>query len=270
MLSYLEVAKKTAREAGALLMERLGSVREYEYKYKNSMVTKVDVESEKLIVEMLRSHFPDHGMFGEELGETDSESDFRWIIDPVDGTTNYLHAYPYFSVSIGLELSGELQAGVVYDPFKDEMFSAERGGGAHLNGKPISPSRVESLGESLVVTGFTHQEQWMLEQGIEHLVNFMRRTQGFRRDGSAALDLCHVAAGRTDGFWEIGLHAWDIAAGVLILREAGGVATDFSGGALDIYGVEMLASNGRIHEQMVEVLGLVHARDEETPVSIKG
>ncbi len=262
-MSYIEIAKKAAYEAGEMLRKYLGEAMDYEYKYKNSMVTEVDTKSERLIVDIIRARFPTHGIYAEEFGVTDPNSEFRWIIDPLDGTTNYIHAYPFFTISIALEIRGEVGVGVVYDPVRDEMFEAQRGGGAYLNGQPISTSKVDSL----VVTGFTHREPWMLEQGIEHLVNFMHRTQGFRRDGSASLDLCYLAAGRTDGFWEIGLNPWDIAAGVLIVREAGGKTTDFSGGLLDIYGNEILASNGLILEQMIDVLKLARLHRSEMSAS---
>lgn len=255
-LSYLDVAKEAAFRAGALLMEYYGRVKEYSYKYKNSLVSEVDTNSEKLIVDIILSKFPTHGIYAEEYGEKNSSSDFRWIIDPLDGTTNYLHTYPFFSVSIALEIEGVVHVGVVYDPFKKEMFTAQLGKGAYLNGKPISTSTVDKLEESMVVTGFTQEHDWMFLKNLEHLSRFMHRAQAFRRDGSASLDLSYLASGRIDGFWEIGLHAWDVAAGYLILTEAGGKATNFSSEPLDIYGIEIVASNGLIHDQMIEVLNM--------------
>lgn len=253
-LSYIRVAERAAREAGAHLLKELEREKEYEYKYKNSMVTEVDVSSEDLIIDIITSEYPTHSIVGEERGEQKNDSHYRWIIDPIDGTTNYLHRYPYFSVSIGLEIDGVVSAGVVYNPIRDELFSAEIGKGAFMNGKPIKPSRIDTIEESLLTMGVTHKEGWMVDETIFHLEKFIYRAQGFRRDGSAALDLSYVAMGRVDGFWEIGLHCWDVAAGSLILTEAGGAITDFSGGEYDIYGIELLATNALIHDEMIEVL----------------
>ena len=264
-MGYIDVAIRASREAGRYLMDNFGTVKDYEYKYKNSMVTEVDRKAETLITDIILSTYPDHSIYAEEFGQVDSGSDHRWIIDPLDGTTNFLHSYPFFSVSIALEVGGEVVCGVVYDPFKDELFAAERGGGATLNGRPLSPSGVESLTESLVVTGFTHEHEWMFRENLRHMYNFMERVQAFRRDGAASLDLCYVAAGRVDGFWEIGLHAWDVAAGVLIVCEAGGRVSDFSGGELDIYGDQILATNGIIHDEMVSVLALGRGGDASGP-----
>ncbi len=253
-MSYIRVAEKAAREAGAHLLRELKREKEYEYKYKNSMVTEVDISSEDLIIDIIQTKYPSHSIIAEERGELENDSSFRWIIDPIDGTTNYLHRYPFFSVSIGLEIDGVISAGVVYNPMRDELFTAEIGKGAYMNGSPIKPSRINTIEESLLTTGFTHKEGWMVDEGIFHLEKFIYRAQGFRRDGSAALDLSYVAMGRVDGFWEIGLHCWDVAAGSLILTEAGGAISDFSDAEYDIYGIELLATNGLIHDEMIEVL----------------
>lgn len=250
----MQVAEKAARAAGDLLLKKLGTAKALKFKYKNSMVTEADYESEQLILDILFAEYPSHNILTEEDGITDRGSKYKWIIDPLDGTTNFLHTYPYFCVSIALEVEGVVEYGVVYNPLTDELFSAELGNGAFSNGSPISPSNIENLDESLVITGFTHEFEWMVHQNIEYLKKFIYGTQGFRRDGSAALDLSYVASGRAEAFWEIGLNPWDVAAGALILKEAGGNITDFSGDEYDIYGKELLSSNGLIHSEMVDVI----------------
>lgn len=253
-LSYLQLATDTARKAGALLKEHLGRVHEVDYKYKNSMVTEADKRSERLIVDTLLAAYPDHSIVAEEGSDVDNSDTHKWIIDPLDGTTNFLHTFPYFCVSIALEIEGTVETGVVYNPMTDELFTAERGKGALLNSAPVRPSRTARLTESLVVTGFSHEYPWYVHHSVDYLEGFIYSAEGIRRFGSAALDLCHVASGRTDGFWELGLHPWDIAAAALILEEAGGRVSNFSGETLDIYGIELLSSNGLIHTQMLEVI----------------
>jgi myo-inositol-1(or 4)-monophosphatase len=255
-LNYLEVAKKAAWEAGNILKENLGRVKEVEYKGKNSLVTEVDKSSEDLIVKIIKSSFPSHGILAEEAGRDRKTSSYLWIIDPLDGTTNYIHTYPVFSISIALEVEGIIRLGIVYDPIREEFFSAELGKGAYMNEKSIRVSRVSAIKESLLCTGFTHENEWMVDENLRHFENFIRRAQAVRRDGSAALDLCYVACGRYDGFWELGLHPWDTAAGFLILKEAGGKITDFSGKEFSIYGEEIVATNGIIHDEMISVLSL--------------
>jgi myo-inositol-1(or 4)-monophosphatase len=255
-LNYLEVAKKAAWEAGNILKENLGRVKEVEYKGENSLVTEVDKSSEDLIVKIIKSSFPSHGILAEEAGRDRKTSSYLWIIDPLDGTTNYIHTYPVFSISIALEVEGIIRLGIVYDPIREEFFSAELGKGAYMNEKSIRVSRVSAIKESLLCTGFTHENEWMVDENLRHFENFIRRAQAVRRDGSAALDLCYVACGRYDGFWELGLHPWDTAAGFLILKEAGGKITDFSGKEFSIYGEEIVATNGIIHDEMISVLSL--------------
>jgi len=255
-VNYLEVAEETAREAAKVLLENLGKVKEIEFKAKNSLVTEVDKLSEKIIISNIKKNFPDHAIFAEESGRDSETSDYLWLIDPIDGTTNYAHAYPFFSISIALEVKGEVIAGLVYDPVKDEMFTAERGKGAFLNCEPISVSRSDEIRHSHVCTGFMHEVEWMVEANIRHFGNFIRRARAVRRDGSAALDLCYLACGRFDGFWELGLNPWDTAAAVLIVKEAGGHVSKFNGDAYSIYDKEILATNSIIDEQMMEILSL--------------
>ena len=255
-MNYLEVAEKTAREAGVVLLENLGKVKKIEFKAKNSLVTEVDKLSEEIIINNLKKSFTSHDIFAEESGRHSENSDYLWLIDPIDGTTNYAHAYPFFSISIALEVKGEVEIGLVYDPVKDEMFTAEAGKGAYLNGELIKVSKSDSIEHSHVCTGFMHEVEWMVEANIKHFGNFIRRARAVRRDGSAALDVCYVACGRFDRFWELGLNPWDTAAAVLILKEAGGQVTTFSGDEYSIYIKEILASNSIIHGQMIEILAL--------------
>ncbi len=255
-MNYLEIAEQAAREAGVVLLENLGKVKEIEFKAKNSLVTEVDKLSEEIIINKIKKSFPSHDIFAEESGRDSEDSDHLWLIDPIDGTTNYAHAYPFFSISIALEVNGVVEVGLVYDPVKDEMFTAELAKGAYLNNKPIEVSKSYAIEHSHVCTGFMHEIEWMVEANIKHFGNFIRRARAVRRDGSAALDVCYVACGRFDGFWELGLNPWDTAAAVLILKEAGGHITTFSGGEYSIYMKEILASNSIVHDQMIEILAL--------------
>lgn len=252
-MTPLELAKKAAFEAGDLLLTHLGKVKDVQYKYKNNMVTEADKASEKLLVDIILGEHPTHSIVAEEGSTVENNPKYRWLIDPLDGTTNFLHTYPYFCVSIGYEEEGVMVAGVVYNPVTKEMFTAELGQGAALNGEPIAPSNTGSLKEALVVTGFSHEVPWYVHHNVEYLQSFIYSAQGIRRDGSAALDLSYVASGRSDGFWEIGLHPWDVAAGSLILEEAGGRISGFEGEKFDVYGKELLSSNGLIHDEMLDV-----------------
>ncbi len=255
-MNYIETATEAALKAGEFLLENLGNVTRIEYKAKNNLVTEIDTQSEKIIINMLKDRFPTHDIFAEESGRHSESSDHLWIIDPLDGTTNYAHAYPYFSISIALEIGGQVEVGVVYDPVKDELFASELGRGANLNGEPIQVSNTNSIERSHLCTGFMHDEEWMMEENIEHFANFIRRAQAVRRDGSAALDICYNACGRFDGFWEIGLNPWDTAAAQLILKEAGGRVTDFRGNPYSIYVKEILSSNVLIHDEMMKILAM--------------
>ena len=254
----LNFAIQTARDAGRLLAERFGRSLQISNKSELDLVTESDFASEHLIIDRIKTYHPRHAILAEESGasepaDRDTQSDWRWIIDPLDGTTNYAHGYPCFCVSIGLEYKGRIELGVVYDPVREEMFTAARGEGAALNDKRISVSPIPNLASALLCTGFPYDVR---ERGefARHFANFIMNAQGVRRDGAAALDLAYVAAGRFDGFWEEGLKPWDVAAGALIIEEAGGRVSDYLGDPLDIFRPPILASNGLIHEQMMRVL----------------
>jgi len=254
MNDYLTVACEAARSAGKLLKENIHGTREIAYKGDINLVTEMDMRSERTIVGILRSAFPDHGIVAEEETKIRNASGFTWIIDPLDGTTNYAHGYPCFSVSIALEQGESIIAGVVYDPMREELFSAEKGKGAFLNGKPIRVSASDTLIKSLLATGFPYDRKVSEKNNLNYFHDLLMASQEVRRDGSAALDLCSVAAGRFDGFWELKLKPWDVAAGSLIVREAGGMVSDFSGTHFSVDDDEILASNGKIHQQMLDVL----------------
>ena len=252
MLSF---ATQIAREAGNLLVQKLGSAK-ITNKGDINLVTEADIAAENLIIERIRSHYPQHGILAEESGEAalaGKQSEWKWIIDPLDGTTNYAHGYPCFCVSIALEHKGVLEVGVVYDPLRDEMFAAERGSGATLNDRQIRVSNVDELSQAMVCTGFPYNVRERPDFARE-FAKFTMAAQAVRRDGSAALDLAYVACGRFDGFWEDGLNPWDVAAGALLIFEARGKVTTFKDQPLDIYNEEVLASNGLIHEAMMRVL----------------
>jgi myo-inositol-1(or 4)-monophosphatase len=252
----ITTAIEAAREAGRYLKENVGKVRTIEVKQGEvrNLVSEIDKGSEKMIIGMIHKRYPAHAILAEESGASSSDDNTRWIIDPLDGTTNFLHGVPIFSVTIGVEHKGEIVAGVVYDPNLDEMFSAEKGSGAFLNGKRISTSASSELISSLLVTGFPYDIAANPGQAVEHFVDFLMAARGMRRLGSAAIDLAYVAAGRFDGFWEVSLNPWDMAAGVLLVTEAGGRVSGYEGEPLDIYRKKIIASNGHIHPAMVGVL----------------
>ncbi len=239
--------------AGRLLMERLRTGFTISHKAATNLVTDVDIAAEKLIVSRILESFPDHTILAEENHASAERGAHTWIIDPIDGTTNYAHGYPVFAVSIGLEIEGELEWGIVYNPNLEEVFTARRRGGAFCNSAPLHVSATADLGESLLATGFPYDIRTS-KANLGHFADFMLCSQAVRRGGSAAMDFCYVAAGRFDGFWEVELYPWDSAAGFLLVREAGGVVTDFSGAHGSIYYPQVLASNGLIHQQMLDVL----------------
>lgn len=256
----LNFAIQTARDAGRVLAERFGRNLRISNKGELDLVTESDLASERLIIDRIKTHYPRHTILAEESGTNPpaaegAQSDWRWIIDPLDGTTNYAHGYPCFCVSMGLERNGTLELGVIYDPLRDEVFAAERGQGAALNGKRINVSPTPSLASALLCTGFPYDVRER-SQFARHFTNFIMNAQGVRRDGAAALDLAYVAAGRFDGFWEEGLKPWDVAAGILLIEEAGGRVSDYHNRPLDIFTPPILATNGLIHEQMMRVLAL--------------
>lgn len=252
----LDFAIRVAQDAGRLLRSRLGTNIDVTYKGDINIVTDVDLASERLIREAIANYYPRHEFLGEESGLEESRSEYRWIVDPLDGTTNYAHGYPIFCVSIALEYQGEIIIGVVYDPMREELFTAERGGGASLNHRPIRVSKTKELVHSLLSTGFPYDIRTSKLTNINHWENFAMNAQALRRDGAAALDLCYVACGRFDGFWELNLSAWDMAAGSLIVTEAGGRLSNFDGNDFSVYTPEIIASNGLIHERMIEVLAM--------------
>ena len=282
--TFIPAMSAIAREAGALLMQYFHQGLKIEYKGDADLVTAADRASETLIRERIRQQFPSHDVLGEEQGLNDQGSDYRWYVDPLDGTTNFAHAYPVFCVSMALEHRalehgalehGALEhrvpdqarriAGVVYDPTRDELFSAEQGRGAHLNGQPIHVSKAAQLKECLVATGFPSHKRHK-NPNIHFYHQITLRTHGVRRAGSAALDLCNVASGRFDGFWEFNLNPWDTAAGVLIVEEAGGKVSRFDGSPFELDSRETLASNGLVHEALLREFQEIFAGRGLTPL----
>jgi myo-inositol-1(or 4)-monophosphatase len=267
--SFLPAMSAIAREAGALLLQYFQKGIKIEYKGDADLVTAADRAAETLIRERITQQFPSHDVLGEEQGLNDLGSDYRWYVDPLDGTANFAHGYPVFAVSLALEHRGPQEArriaGVVYDPTRDELFSAELGGGAHLNGEPIRVSKATQLKECLVATGFpSHKRHKNPNIYFYHQITL--RTHGVRRAGSAALDLCNVASGRFDGFWEFNLNPWDTAAGVLIVEEAGGKASRFDGSSFQLDSRETLASNGLVHDALVREFQEIFAGRGLTPL----
>ena len=251
MSQYLQDLEPIARDAGALLMTYFDRQIKIEYKGDADLVTAADRASEKLIVERLQARWPQHGIVGEEGTRSDMEADYRWYVDPLDGTTNFAHGYPVFCVSIALaRKDDQLEVGVLYDPTRDELFAAERGQGATLNGKPLHVSKTPRLAESILGTGFPSHKRHQ-NPNIHFYQQLTLRSHGVRRAGSAALDLANVAAGRYDGFWEFNLNPWDTAAGVLIVQEAGGMVTRFDGTPFRLDSREVLATNALIHEEVL-------------------
>jgi len=251
---YLDSAVTAAMAAGSYQRHRFASLLEIDLKGDKNLVTEVDREAERLIVEHLLACFPGHTIIAEEGEYPAGDSPFRWIIDPLDGTTNYAHGFPWFCVSIGLEAEGELAAGVIYNPLSDELFTAVRGGGAFMNGRRLQVSTRSPLKNTLLGTGFPYDCATDPANNFTNFIAFQKAARGIRRAGAAALDLAYVAAGRLDGFWELKLKPWDVAAGVLLVREAGGTVTTFDGSAYDVFNDRILASNGLIHDDMVALL----------------
>jgi myo-inositol-1(or 4)-monophosphatase len=254
LTSELEAALSAARRAGEVLGASFGTEHTITYKGEVDLLTEVDEEAERVIREELFGTFPTYGMLAEEGGEQTGEEGTRWIVDPLDGTTNYAHGLPIFCVSIALERAGEVVLGVVHDPRAEETFVAERGRGATLNGQPIEVSETEELIRALIATGFPYDRAKMPE-ALELFGRLAATTQGMRRLGSAALDLCYVASGRIDGYYERGIWQWDLAAGSVIVEEAGGRLTNYRGDKLDLTGREIVASNGRLHSAMIKLTG---------------
>jgi myo-inositol-1(or 4)-monophosphatase len=251
-----DAAVEMARAAGAVLREGYGRAHVPEHKGRIDLVTEYDRRSERVVLDEIARRFPGHAVLAEESGAHagSGAADVRWIVDPLDGTTNFAHNYPFFCVSIAAEQDGRLAAGVVLDPVRDELFAAAAGHGATLNGALLRVSDVARVEDALLVTGFPYDVRERPERALPHFAAFLARAQAIRRDGSAALNLAYVACGRFDGFWEVSLSPWDVAAGTLLVREAGGLVTAYDGGPFALDGRQVLASNGRVHEEMMQVL----------------
>jgi myo-inositol-1(or 4)-monophosphatase len=264
---YLKTAIDIAQRAGAILREEFDRPLQISYKGDVDLVTQADKRSEATIVEHLTKSYPEHAVVAEEGSghESASQSEYRWYVDPLDGTTNFAHGYPCFCVSIALALRDTVIAGVVFNPFYHELFAAARGQGATLNGKTIHVSKVNTLSTSLLCTGFPVHKR-LANPNIHYYWDFTLRSHGVRRDGSAALDLASVACGRFDGFWEFGLQKWDVAAGLLLVEEAGGKVSDFRGQSYNLGGPQILATNGTIHKEMREVALEISQRDPAAPL----
>jgi myo-inositol-1(or 4)-monophosphatase len=271
---YAHIAEGIARKAGALLRGFYEKGVATEYKGDVDLVTEADRASEKLIVERLKTAFPHHGIYGEEGTRDQLESEYRWYVDPLDGTTNFAHGFPAFCVILGLEhrplglsdsADGEIIAGVVYDPLRDEMFVTERGRGAWLNGRQIKVSKIATVAESLTATGFPSQKRHR-SPNVHFYQEITLRSHGVRRAGSAGLDLAYVACGRIDGYWEFNLNPWDTSAGVLLVKEAGGTVSHFDGGAFTLDSREVLATNGLILGEMKHIFGEMFAGRNLEPI----
>jgi myo-inositol-1(or 4)-monophosphatase len=247
-------ACQAALEAGHYIKNRLGHIESIDYKSAFNIVTDVDKGAEKLIIQTLRDAFPDDTILAEEGGRGGGNPKKIWLIDPLDGTTNFTHSYPFFCVSIGLEIEGEMQVGVVYNPISDELFWAIKGFGAFVNDRPLKVSKITKIAESLLATGFPADTAGAVEDNMEPFEQITHVSHGVRRDGSAALDLCFVAAGRLEGYWELKLQPWDMAAGSLIVSEAGGLISNLMGGAVDFTSGHILATNGLVHGELVNLM----------------
>lgn len=255
MKDAVEVAVEAALAAGKIQRERSRKIGKIFPKGNFDLVTEVDLLCEREIIRIIKKRFPDHEFLAEESGASGGpSSSSKWIIDPLDGTINYAHGFPVYCVSIGLEHEGEMIVGVVYNPCMDELFVAQKGRGATLNGDPISVSTIAELKDGLLVTGFTPEVVHSDSDNMDRFRNFMKASQAVRRPGSAAIDICYTAMGRFEGFWELKLNAWDVAAGVVIMQEAGGKVTKLDGNPMSVYDREILATNGLVHDAMVEIL----------------
>jgi myo-inositol-1(or 4)-monophosphatase len=253
--NYVSVAAEAVLKAGEIQRERYGTDFAVHRKGEIDLVTEVDRACEEAILAILRRSFPSHDFVTEETLLDRKGSSHLWFIDPLDGTTNFAHGYPFFCASVGLVVDGVRTAGAVYDPLRGELFTGERGGGAFLNGRPLKVSKADGLIDALLVTGFPYDLHSNVEHRIRLFVRFARKARGIRRDGAAALDLAYVAAGRLDAFWEERLQPWDMMAGALLVEEAGGRLSRFDGSSLDLRADEVVASNGRLHDAMLGVLG---------------
>jgi len=253
-MAVLEFLIPVVREVGKLLLPSLGKAQSIEFKGRANLVTEMDRPSEAHLIQAIRAQYPDHAILSEEAGALPGGAGQpEWILDPIDGTTNYVHGLPYFCVALALRQGSQLLAGLVYYPYVDELYSAERGQGAFMNGRPLQVSATPALDDALLTTGFPSDLSHTPDTNIEHFLALMPRTRAIRRMGSASLDLCNVAAGRLDGFWQPTMLVWDVAPGAIIIEEAGGRVTDFAGNA-GCYEGNIAASNGKIHPALVEAL----------------
>jgi myo-inositol-1(or 4)-monophosphatase len=266
-VDYLSPATEIAREAGQILRNFADRSVAVEYKGAFDVVTVADRTSEELVIRRLQERFPSHSIIGEEGGSVDNGSEYVWHIDPLDGTTNFAHGYPWFAVSIGLERNGEGIAGVVYNPITEELFAAEKGAGAYLNNRRISVSEIDTLETGLFATGFPASNR-KENLNVYYFHQFSVLTHGCRRAGSAALDLCSVASGRFEGFWEFGLKSWDVSAGLLVVTEAGGTFSDMRGEAYRSGDADMFASNGKVHEEALSLFARIRRGDMAVPIPV--
>ncbi|MBD3288720.1 inositol monophosphatase [candidate division KSB1 bacterium] len=261
MMERIDCAILAAKEAGSIILNSIDSieVREVEAKQSFDFVTDVDRKCEQTIIDILQNYYPQYSIMAEESGAHQKSGSVRWIIDPLDGTTNYIHGYPNSSISIALEEEGEITVGVIYDPFRDELFRAEKNGGAYLNNKRISVSQENEMSRCLIATGFPFKDKAILEKYWTVFSQIFHKVSDIRRAGSAALDLAYVACGRLDGFWELILSAWDMAAGDIIIREAGGKISDVGGDSLHLEKGNVIATNGVIHKELAAIISPVFA-----------
>jgi myo-inositol-1(or 4)-monophosphatase len=267
MPSYLETSVEIAREAGALLSKYFERRVTFELKGEHDLITEADRASEQLVIERLSAHFPSHSIVAEEGGGHTRSSEYCWYVDPLDGTTNFAHGFPMYNITMALEQSGELIAGVIFDPEHNEMFTAERGSGAYLNNRRVRVSKVNRLENTLVATGFPSRKRHE-NVNIHFYYQLAMLTHGVRRAGSAALDLAYVASGRLDGFWEFGLNPWDMAAGILLITEAGGKCSDMQDGLVHLRGPHLLADNGLVHQQILDLFGEIFRGEYRHPIPV--
>lgn len=254
MTGLMEFAQNLARQAGELLTEKFTKENQVYYKGSIDLVTEADKMSEELILREISRRYPEHGIMSEESDQKNEQAALRWIIDPLDGTTNYAHGFPFFCVSIALEEEGDVVLGVIYDPIRDELFTSEKQGGVYCNGRKLLISSVNDLSRSLLATGFPYDIRVSKDNNLNFFCAMAVKAQAIRRPGAAALDLAYLAAGRLDGFWELKLKPWDTAAGCLMVTEAGGIISDMEGKTWNLFSPNLVASNGLIHEQMMSVL----------------
>jgi myo-inositol-1(or 4)-monophosphatase len=243
-----------AKEAGEVIRNGFGENLKIEFKTgENNLVTNIDKAAEKIILDFVKLEYPHHSIIAEESGTKFNSSDYTWVIDPLDGTTNFAHGLPIFAVSIGIQKKDETIAGVIYDVMNDKIYAAEKGAGTYVNGNKSTVTKNNNLAESLVVTGFPYDIKKDLDETVRVFTQFLLKTRGVRRLGSAAIDFCYVASGVFEGFWESGLNPWDVCAGLLLVKEAGGTTSDFMGEPINIFSNQFLATNGLVHKKMLEV-----------------